>query len=464
MHYDVVIIGAGLSGLAAGIRLAYFDKKVCVLERHEVYGGLSSFYTLGGRSFDVGLHALTNYAPPEARSAPLSKLFRQLRLDRTEFELCPQRHSEIRFPGCTLRFTNDLAVLMQEVAEKFPRAVDGFRRFVAAMRSYDDLRFDVPWRSVREVLGAALSDRRLVEMLLCPVMYYGSAEEHDMDFTSFVTLFKSIFCEGLARPRTGIRAILRALVKKYRACGGKLRTKCGVERLITDGTRVTELELQSGERVTADTVLSSAGYFETLQLCSDTREPPPQEEVGKLSFFESIAITDVPPAQLGLDAAIIFFNDSPTFTYAKPEALVDVRSGVVCCPNNFERHEDLPEGTVRLTVLADFERWSGLDEKTYVRAKRECYDQIITHAVGLGAVPDFRERVIYTDTFTPRTIRKYTGRINGAVYGAPRKIRDGRTRYKNLFICGTDQGFLGIIGAMLSGISMANLHVLSNEL
>ena len=65
------------------------------------------------------------------------------------------------------------------------------------------------------------------------------------------------------------------------------------------------------------------------------------------------------------------------------------------------------------------------------------------------------------DMFTPRTIKRYTGHLNGAVYGVPRKIRDGRTPFDNLFICGTDQGFLGIIGAMLSGITMANLHVLS---
>ena len=60
----------------------------------------------------------------------------------------------------------------------------------------------------------------------------------------------------------------------------------------------------------------------------------------------------------------------------------------------------------------------------------------------------------------PRTIRHYTGRINGAVYGAPHKRRDGKTRVENLFICGTDQGYVGIVGAMLSGILMANQHVL----
>ena len=64
MAYDALIIGAGMSGLAAGIRLAYYQKSVCILERHSTIGGLNSFYRLRGRNYDVGLHAVTNYRPP----------------------------------------------------------------------------------------------------------------------------------------------------------------------------------------------------------------------------------------------------------------------------------------------------------------------------------------------------------------------------------------------------------------
>jgi hypothetical protein len=42
-------------------------------------------------------------------------------------------------------------------------------------------------------------------------------------------------------------------------------------------------------------------------------------------------------------------------------------------------------------------------------------------------------------------------------------VRDGRTHLSNLYLCGTDQGFLGIVGAMLSGISMANYHILQGR-
>ena len=49
------------------------------------------------------------------------------------------------------------------------------------------------------------------------------------------------------------------------------------------------------------------------------------------------------------------------------------------------------------------------------------------------------------------------------VKGAAAKNRPGRTELANLYLCGTDQGFLGIVGAMLSGISMANYHILAKS-
>ncbi len=80
LMYDVLIIGAGMSGLAAGIRLAMFSSRVCILERHYAVGGLNSYYRLDDRNYDVGLHALTNFAPRGAKHGPLPRLLRQLRL------------------------------------------------------------------------------------------------------------------------------------------------------------------------------------------------------------------------------------------------------------------------------------------------------------------------------------------------------------------------------------------------
>jgi phytoene dehydrogenase-like protein len=460
MDYDVAIIGAGMSGLAAGIRLAYFDKKVCILEKHHRVGGLNSFYSKDGRQFDVGLHAMTNYVPKGTKSTPLPKLLRQLRLRYEDLDLCQQRVSVIKFPHRTLRFTNDLDFLISEVSRQFPRQADNFQELLKSISEYDELSLQAKPLSARQVVNGMISDPVLADMIFCPLMYYGNAQEHDMDFAQFAIMFKSIFCEGFARPRNGVRHILDLLVRRYRDCGGDLRTRSGVQSIRVSSRRAQSLVLEDGDVLTARNVLSSIGYVETMNLLSEHDTTAPELEVGLLSFVESIMVLDRQPSELGLDTSIVFFNDSDRFEYRKPDGPIDISSGVICCPNNFQFGQPLPEGMIRITNMANFDRWNGLSEQEYRAQKEDCLKSALEAAVKV--VPDFREDIMSTDMFTPKTIYKYTGHLNGAVYGSPRKIRDGRTHLENLFICGTDQGFLGIVGALLSGISMANLHLLRN--
>ncbi len=474
-HYDVAIIGAGMSGLAAGIRLAHFGKRVCIFERHNAVGGLNSFYSLGGRKFDVGLHAMTNYVRPGVKGTPLGKLLRQLRIEREEFALCEQKQSRIAFGPhgeTSLRFTNDFAVLEAEVAAKFPAQIDGFRKLLGVVKTYDDVSLDTQPISARAVVRRHLTDPLLEDMVFCPVMYYGSATENDMEFGQFVIMFKALFLEGFARPLDGVRVIIRVLLEKYRQAGGERRMKCGVQRIVSHADRATALLLDTGEEITADQIISSIGAPETQRLIaasehSAIRDPQSTILPGRLSFVETITILNCQPAEFGWGSdTIVFFNDSARFDYARPAAQVDPRSGVICLPNNFNYApgDRLPEGIWRVTCLANYDRWVNLPEAEYQADKQRWFAEVQRSArrfmppgVGDAALV---AATITTDMFTPRTITKFTGHLNGAIYGAPVKSRQGCTALSNVFLCGTDQGFLGIVGAMLSGISMANFHIL----
>jgi phytoene dehydrogenase-like protein len=473
-HYDVAIIGAGMSGLAAGIRLAHFGQRVCIFERHNAVGGLNGFYSIAGRRYDVGLHAMTNFVRAGVKGTPLTKLLRQLRIDREEFALCEQKQSRIAFgPGgeVSLRFTNDFAVLQSEVAARFPTQVDGFRRLLAAVQSFDEVALDAPKLSAREIVRRHITDPLLEDMLFCPLMYYGSATEQDMEFGQFVIMFKALFLEGFARPFEGVRVILRVLLAKYRAAGGERRMKCGVRHIQAREGQVQALVLDDGSEVTARHVLSSIGALETERLLQpEANAPAPAAAPGKLSFVETISILGRQPAALGWgDDTIVFFNDSARFDYARPEAPVDPRSGVICLPNNFDfgAGRELPEGIVRVTCLANYGRWSQLPEPEYQAAKLHWFGLVQRSAQRfLPALPEpcsFDREIVTTDMFTPRTITRFTGHVGGAIYGATEKNRPGRTFLSNLYLCGTDQGFLGIVGAMLSGISMANYHILQKK-
>ncbi|MBW7895175.1 MAG: NAD(P)/FAD-dependent oxidoreductase [Opitutaceae bacterium] len=471
-HYDVAIIGAGMSGLAAGIRLAHFGQKVCIFERHNAVGGLNGFYSIAGRKYDVGLHAMTNFVRPGVKGTPLTKLLRQLRIDREEFALCEQKRSRIAFGPrgeTSLAFTNDFAVFESEVARVFPAQIDGFRQLVAVIRAYDDVSLDATPESARVVVRRHIGDPLLEDMLFCPVMYYGSAQERDMEFGQFVIMFKALFFEGFARPFEGVRRILRVLLDKYRAAGGERRMKCGVRRIVNRDGRARALELDSGETITAEVILSSIGAPETERLIAPA-ETAPALPVGRLSFVETITVLDRQPAALGWgEDTIVFFNDSTRFDYARPDGQVDVRSGVICIPNNFDYGpgQELPEGLFRCTCLANPERWLHQPEADYRGAKGKWYAAMQASARRfLPALPADNALVratLATDMFTPRTITRFTGHLGGAIYGSPVKHRQGRTELDNVFLCGTDQGFLGIVGAMLSGISMANYHVLQSK-
>jgi phytoene dehydrogenase-like protein len=253
--------------------------------------------------------------------------------------------------------------------------------------------------------------------------------------------------------------------------------KCGVQRIVERNGRAAALVLDSGEEITADHVISSIGAPETQALLvpdpkRETENPERRGSAaanpGRLSFVETIAVLNQQPREMGWGSdTIIFFNDSESFDYARPEMPVDPRSGVICIPNNFEYGPGrlLPEGIVRVTCLANYDWWAHWPEEVYQAEKRRWFDEIQRSArrfLPPLPSPDAMEfATVATDMFTPRTITKFTGHFDGAIYGAAVKNRQGRTRLSNLYLCGTDQGFLGIVGAMLSGISMANYHILA---
>jgi phytoene dehydrogenase-like protein len=457
-QYDAVIIGAGMSGLAAGIRLAMFDKKVVILEKHVISGGLNSYYTRRIKetkelvNFDVGLHALTNFAKKGEKKRPLTKLLKQLRIPYDSLLLKEQSHSLIHFKNAKMKFSNDLNLLKSEISDVFPTEIDQFNSFTNYLVEYNEVDLNAKYISARSVLDNYFKDDLLKEMLIAPLLIYGSAWENDMDFSQFVIMFKSLYIEGFSRPEGGVRTIIDLLLQRYEEVGGELRFRSSVESIKADG-KIQGVVLKNGEYLETKKVLSSAGLPETYKMLNRKTEFEP--EIGKLSFTESIYLLRDKSALEKFDSTIVFYNDSDNYNYQKPNSLFDKSSAVFCLPDNYQRDDNKGHATVRVTHMANYKMWKELEKKEYLKHK----EAVFSEAKALGEKL-FSQKldVVFKDVFTPSTIERYTNHFDGTVYGSTTKLRDGKTEIDGLYIIGTDQGFLGIVGSMLSGISMANLH------
>ena len=455
--YSIIIIGGGLSGLAAGIRAARFGLDVLIVEQHWQPGGLNSYYFRQGHLLETGLHAMTNYAPPSVKHAPLNRLFRQLKLPRKSFVTHEQLRSEVIFPGKSLSFSNELELLTEEIGRVFPGYEKRFLTLVEAVKEYDPFAL-VPWRSTREYLSEVLGNRELEDMLLLPLMVYGNSEEHDMDLGQFVIMFQAIFLEGFFRPEGTIKDFLDLLVDHYKGFGGEIRYRAPVRSILRKGDKVVGVELESGEEISGDAVLSTAGLPGTARLAGWPLEMA--DYSGRMSFMETISM--VPLARKGEirhDRTIIFYSNRPELAYCRPEGPVDPLWGVICFPGNFAGLAEEDPFQVRVTNAANYDRWKSLAKSDYGAMKEECARQSVQQVGKI--IGNYAKDIVYTDTFTPVTIERFTSKAWGAVYGSPVKIKDGRTPYENLFIAGTDQGYLGIVGAMLSGVTIVNQHLLA---
>lgn len=457
--YSLIIIGGGLSGLAAGIRFARFGGSVLILEQHAIPGGLNSYYTRKGFLLETGLHAMTNYAGPAEKHAPLNRLFRQLKLARRDFVTHEQYASLISFPdGAELRFSNDSALLSAEIARLFPGETDGWRRLVACIDAYDPFS-PRPWLSTRTILGRYLDDPLLIDMLLLPLMVYGSSEEHDMDFAQFVIMFRAVFQEGFFRPAGTMKDFLAMLIAHFSSFGGRIRYNSRVASLIMANGRVTAVQLANGETISCERVISTIGAPGTFALLG--MDDGGEVYRGRMSFVESITILpDAAGDQLRRENTIIFYSRVARWRYHRPGRAVDPRWGVICFPEHFQGIAPSGHFQVRVTHAANHALWKGVSRQRY-RAMKEAWQEesgeIVAKIIG-----NYRQNIVYEDSFTPVTIEKFTGKAQGAVYGSPVKIKDGRTPCANVYIAGTDQGFLGIVGAMLSGVTVVNQHLLNS--
>ncbi|MEV0026398.1 phytoene desaturase [Streptomyces atroolivaceus] len=270
----VVVIGAGLSGLATALHLLGAGRRVTVVERHAGPGGRAGRLELGGYRVDTGPTVLTMpHLADEAFAAVGDSLHRRV-------ELVPLHPAyRARFAdGSGLDVHTDGDAMEAEV-RRFAGGTEaaGYRRlrrwleklYQAQMHRFIDTNFDSPFQLLHPDLARLaalggfgrldpqiarfLSDPRLRRVFSFQSLYAGVAPARALAAYAVIAYMDTV--AGVWFPKGGMYALPRAMADAATDAGGEFRWSAEVSALERSAGRVRAVRLESGERIACDAVV-----------------------------------------------------------------------------------------------------------------------------------------------------------------------------------------------------------------
>ncbi len=271
----VVIVGAGLGGLAAAIRMRARGHRVTVLEAGDQIGGRARVFRQDGFTFDSG---------PTVITAPylFDELFAAAGRDRRDyFELVPvDPFYRVAFPGGEhFDYVGDDERLLAEIERFEPRDVDGYRRLLERAREIFEIGYlrlaDVPfsrlsdmlriipnlvslgaYRSVHGLVSSYLRDERLRQVFTFQPLLVGGNPFRTPAIYLLIHWLERKW--GVHFAKGGTTAIVSALGKLLEEMGVEVRTGAAVRRIEVDAGAVRGVELESGKRIASECVIANA--------------------------------------------------------------------------------------------------------------------------------------------------------------------------------------------------------------
>ncbi len=272
---EAIVIGAGLGGLAAAMRLGAKGYRVTVIDRLDMPGGRGSSITQGGHRFDLGPTIVT---VPQGLRDLWAACGRDFDRDVDLRALDP--FYEIRFQdGSTFTARQSDEAMRAEVARLSPGDLAGYDTFLKdsearywfgfedlgrrSMHRFADLLKVLPTfvrlradRSVYAHAAARVRDERLRFALSFHPLFIGGDPFHVTSMYILVSHLEKSF--GVHYAMGGVGAIALAMAGVIRAQGGQLRLNAEVDEILLHQGRATGVRLTDGQVLAADVIVSNA--------------------------------------------------------------------------------------------------------------------------------------------------------------------------------------------------------------
>lgn len=274
MRHRAVVIGGGLGGLAAALRLAVRGWAVTVCEQGATLGGKMNRWAGGGFTFDTGPSLITMPWIFEELFADAGRRIEDCVTLRSLAPIANYRYAD----GAEFDYTTDLAAWLDTVRRLDGRDVQGFLRYMAlgarlfalskdtflgqplfappkrhALAALRHLPLRYAWGNYHCTVTAHFHSPHLRQLYDRYPTYVGSSPYQTPAMLSLIPYIEYA-CGGWFI-MGGLYRLVEALTHLLEERGVELQTNARVDRICAQGKQVRGVELASGEAIPADVVL-----------------------------------------------------------------------------------------------------------------------------------------------------------------------------------------------------------------
>ena len=277
MRDSIIIIGAGMGGLAAGIYGRMNGYRTTIFESHSVAGGQCASWKRDGYTFDVCIHHLFGCDP----GSGIHRLWRELGVMPRELVPTADCASVLSTDGRLFQDLYDLEALERHLLELAPADAGPIREYVKAVRLFvgkdifGELMMGSRWKALRKLLlmpaafkylkptMAGFAERFSDPFLRAafPLLVYSAPEA-----PLFIHLIRHAHGTdgGIRWPVGGALKLALSMEARYRSLGGEIRTRSRVERILVEDDKAVGVRLADGTEHRSDIVISDADGRKTI--------------------------------------------------------------------------------------------------------------------------------------------------------------------------------------------------------
>lgn len=444
----IVVVGAGMGGMAAAARLSAQGHAVCVVEQSATYGGKLGSYERDGFRFDTGPSLLT-------LPAVYRDLFLKTAVRRKDAALEDNVGLNALDPAFSYQWADGTrAVLPGSNTNRIAHALDDalgnaagsdWKRFsqraaamwaatrvpflespistqwqlVRQLGKISEVRTIAPWQSLRGLGEQYLHDSRLRMLLDRYATYSGSDPRRAPAALAVIPYVEQTF--GAWHIEGGLRALATALHDRCVDREIEFRFNCPVRQITTRSGSVTGVVLANDEFVRADVVVANADatvvYRDLLDVSGSKPLRRLQRATPSLSGF--VLLLAIAGRTSGLGHHNVLFPESYDAEFdaifGRDPRPVDDPTIYICSPDDRLMRPDAEHESWFVLVNAPrHQPGKGVDWRT--PATVETYREHVFDVMAARGL-DIRSRVVWQHTRTPADLEDATGAPGGSIYG-----------------------------------------------